>query len=398
MRRVVVLSGVLVLGWLICSSAAAMEELDLSALDAGYAGAPATGVPYVTNLDPQPGAEDVDPRVEIRFDLMCSREIDASSVLITVNGGEATPEFKEIDGGLSVSIPASQPYAELSEVVVEVEACAVDDALPPAPEEERCMAPFSYSFFIGGPRDVPPVIRFAGYGSSWISGDEGGKLQLIAVADDEGDPTDVLAVRVHYDGLPTPILLRDDGEHGDFAPGDNIFGIELEIEPGFRPSSFLLQLRASDRSGTYSDLWPYLSIEGEFYRSPPASPSPEEMMAIAMFGDLGEENPHRPRVLYAGYDGTKLSADQGGVVSLLALVDSPVDEPIERVELYLGVTPTGVELFDDGEHGDYAPGDRVYGLQVEIDGPVPPGDHLLSIVAEDAAGRLSPPWPYLVIH
>jgi len=370
-------------------------------------GATPSGIPYLTNIEPRPGQEHVPVDAVIRFDIVCDKEVDTNSIAITVDGVSATPELEQTEAGVSVEVTTEQGFTPESEVIVTVDACSVADegggfpwGDPSDDEEERCMETFSYSFFTEAPVNVPPRITIAGFGLSRLTEEQGGTLQILALTADDEDPSDVLSVRVYYDGLPTPILLHDDGRHGDFAANDNLFGCEIEVAAGFSKSAYLLQLRAFDRAGNPSEFWPYVTVaaRAEAYARPPALPSYEEMMAVALFGDLGSENAARPQIHFGGYLDTDLDPASGGTFKLVAFADSPVGTMIASVELYAGSEPTGLLLQDNGAHGDFAAGDGVYGISLDIDTAIPSGSYLLSIVARDVMGRLSSPWPYVTIQ
>ncbi len=71
----------------------------------------------------------------------------------------------------------------------------------------------------------------------------------------------IAEVEIYYQGLPTGVLLHDDGQHGDFDSGNGLFGLTFYIEPGMlAPGHYPFQLRATDIAGRQSDLWPYLTI------------------------------------------------------------------------------------------------------------------------------------------
>ena len=105
-----------------------------------------------------------------------------------------------------------------------------------------------------------------------------------------------------------------------------------------------------------------------------------------------------PYIMMAGYMDTDISYSDGGLFHMLAYV-SDMDSPVDFVEIYWEGQPTGAYLYDDGEHGDFEPGDDLWGLQIEV-GPnlVPEGDYLFELRAKDVDGNFSDIWPYLTIH
>ena len=86
---------------------------------------------------------------------------------------------------------------------------------------------------------------------------------------------------------------------------------------------------------------------------------------------------------------------------MMVLVGDPQGlSNILNVRLYVGLSPTGLYLYDDGQHCDFGPGDGVYGFCFDFQ----PGDLegaagqlLLEAVANDIDGNKSDIWPYLQI-
>ncbi|MBN1552472.1 hypothetical protein JW979_13440 [bacterium] len=104
-----------------------------------------------------------------------------------------------------------------------------------------------------------PFIMMAGYMDSDISYPEGGILTMLAYV--TGSSTPVEYVEIYWEGSPTGAYLYDDGLHGDFGAGDELWGFTMEIDPSVLPSGeYLLELRARDQNGNFSDIWPYLTI------------------------------------------------------------------------------------------------------------------------------------------
>jgi len=94
---------------------------------------------------------------------------------------------------------------------------------------------------------------------------------------------------------------------------------------------------------------------------------------------------------------TMLSASQGGMVTISAIVDPRHHLPAIEL-LYLG-QPTGAVLLDDGAHGDGNAGDGVYALQLPVDGSsaLPTGLYLLGLRSGTAGGQQNI-WPQLVVE
>jgi hypothetical protein len=103
-----------------------------------------------------------------------------------------------------------------------------------------------------------PLILGGGYRTSTI-GPHGGSLTLAVLVLPPSD-ADIASVELHLAGQPAGIALLDDGRHGDFAPGDGVYGLRLSLPPtgeSFEPPP-LLQVRAVDSVGRESNLWPAL--------------------------------------------------------------------------------------------------------------------------------------------
>ncbi|MGB3976544.1 MAG: lamin tail domain-containing protein [bacterium] len=103
-----------------------------------------------------------------------------------------------------------------------------------------------------------PKIFMAGFMDTRIHALTGGWFTMLAFV--TGD-LPIKTVELYYQGLPTGVLLHDNGKNNDFGAGDNIFGLSVYIGPGIiDPGSYPFQLRATDSEGKRSDLWPYLTI------------------------------------------------------------------------------------------------------------------------------------------
>lgn len=247
---------------------------------------------------------------------------------------------------------------------------------------------------------VEPVIQLAGFGESDFLHNAGGKIQILAwVTDPESD---IERVWVTLGGeLITD--LYDDGQHGDFAAGDGFYGFELNAppSPGEAPSGgpFRYQMRilAEDSHGYVSHIWPMLTVDS-FFGAPFRTP--------ANWWDINyhDDSNHwyspasdRPYIYMAGYMDTRVSKDQGGTVSLVAVTTGV--HPSRSVELYYYGLPTGVYLMDDGQNNDFGAGDGVFGLTFSVGpGVLEPGHYPLQLRAVDIHGGVSDLWPYLTIN
>ncbi len=109
-----------------------------------------------------------------------------------------------------------------------------------------------------------PRILAAGYFDTTIHEGIDVTLGILAVITDPNGRADINKVEVLYQGMPTGIMLQDDGQNGDLGIRDSIFGIKIPLRGedliGLA-GSYLLEIRASDTSGNTSTTWPYINIE-----------------------------------------------------------------------------------------------------------------------------------------
>jgi len=88
----------------------------------------------------------------------------------------------------------------------------------------------------------------------------------------------------------------------------------------------------------------------------------------------------------------------GETLSVVAMAQAfGEDNPIDRVELLFDGTPLGVILSDDGENGDDFAGDGIYSTLLAVPNGTPAGQYILQIIATDARGQQSEPWPQLYV-
>lgn len=118
---------------------------------------------------------------------------------------------------------------------------------------ERSYSTWSY------PSEFAPVIMMAGYMDSDISWTTGGRFRMLAWIWDPDD--DIDTVEIYFEGQPTGVFLKDDGMNGDFERSDGLFGILFDIpSEQVAPGTYVLELKAQDRMGNMSGLWPYLTV------------------------------------------------------------------------------------------------------------------------------------------
>ena len=107
----------------------------------------------------------------------------------------------------------------------------------------------------GGSR---PYIVAAGYTYSYLTV-HGGVVKLEAwVLDDDGD---IDRVEVFVNGVPTGLCLSDYGRYGDSTPNDGIYTYQAFFRDEILASGeHLFELKAFDKAGNESDLWPYVQV------------------------------------------------------------------------------------------------------------------------------------------
>ncbi|MCD6326823.1 hypothetical protein J7M28_04640 [bacterium] len=102
-----------------------------------------------------------------------------------------------------------------------------------------------------------------------------------------------------------------------------------------------------------------------------------------------------PQILAAGFMGTQ-QVSPGDALSVVAQpVASGAGNFIDSVELLYDGLPLGIYLNDEGLLGDGAAGDGLYSTTFELSPHIPSGQYLLQIIASDANGLRSTPWPQL---
>ena len=73
---------------------------------------------------------------------------------------------------------------------------------------------------------------------------------------------DISRVEVYLNGIPTGILLLDDGTQPDDTPDDGYFIKVFDVPANSRSEGLLLvQVIAFDRAGNISNVFPYIMVE-----------------------------------------------------------------------------------------------------------------------------------------
>ncbi len=139
--------------------------------------------------------------------------------------------------------------------------------------------------------------------------------------------------------------------------------------------------------------------------TPPDTPTPT-MTPTSTATPTITPTPHptiEPVIYLAGFGNTHYRAYSGGIIQILAWITDPLND-ITSVKAYYGGEPI-LELWDDGNHGDFGDGDGLYGFEMTVPPPdnqgrSSTGDLLrlqIKIVAEDNMGYSSSAWPYLTV-
>jgi len=115
-------------------------------------------------------------------------------------------------------------------------------------------------------RTVPlapiPVIFAGGFELTDINSITPCELQISAVPLPSAS-SPLSRVEVFYAGIPTGVLLNDQGVDGDYAAADGVFSVRVPIDPqqvGLEAGMFLLNIVARTADGQSSDPWPRLII------------------------------------------------------------------------------------------------------------------------------------------
>ncbi len=240
-----------------------------------------------------------------------------------------------------------------------------------------------------------PSIVMAGYGTTYLTAANGGALNMIAwVMDPEDDA--IAGVEMYYAGQPTGVTLPE------MIPDSGFYQLTMNLSGGIPATQFILELMATDSQNTPSTLWPYLTVRDYPWTKsgttsyPPQTENHWWVEAHRISG--GAAGPGGPFVYAAGYNMSTVSFQDGGMLNIVAVIVDPGDT-ISRVELLYQGMPTGVLLRDDGVSGDFAAGDGIYGLAVNIPADtLAPSEFMFSIEASNTNGESSDHWPYLVIH
>ncbi|MBN1593777.1 MAG: hypothetical protein JW941_11090, partial [Candidatus Coatesbacteria bacterium] len=107
---------------------------------------------------------------------------------------------------------------------------------------------------------------------------------------------------------------------------------------------------------------------------------------------------NRPVIVEAGFLDTNISSSEQGAFTAIAYVIDPDGlGEVQSVRLNYNGSFTGMYLLDDGTGGDDVAGDSLFTLKTLIEPGMPIGEHIVSMIAVDAAGLESVEWPYVEV-
>lgn len=205
--------------------------------------------PYVKDHHPPRYSEGVKTDETVSF-MICdsNKGVDEDSIEILSNlGNSFSKELTE--EGVFVKYDDRLPVG----FRVEIEVLASDFA-----EIPNKMPKHIFTFKTVKSMNNPPVILWAGFGSSKIYEEYGGLLTIWAKVQDPDN--DVVEVQLYYSDLYTGLSLNDDGNHGDNIASDGIFSRSLSLPPGIPKGEYSFELKAIDSEGHSSIYWPFIKV------------------------------------------------------------------------------------------------------------------------------------------
>ena len=362
--------------------------------------------------------------------------VSPGSIRLWVNNVEVStnPNFRKeqetpgSDALYDCTFTPANPFSEGQVVTVQVQA---------ADRNDNWMDTVEWSFTCSA---VPAVV-LGGWGSTGIYVSDIGEFEAWALVE-YGEGMDMIrnvqmytmhpATKMHY---PVGIFLNLIG----FYEGHGVFYyheyMPRATQVGMLP---IYEIAAEDIYGSFSSLWPYLTIVDRSSSKSPPTPEqrfdptdvPWRMQALmdnhgatlpddasgifrASVGAAHEPPSLRsdgsspiplgnmkPVIFVGGFYPPAVDISQTSDVLLKALVLDPNGpEDIERVEIYVDGMPTGIMMLDDGSQTDDEPGDGFYVRSFTLEANSRPGGLvLLQIVAFDYSGFASNVYPYVTVE
>ncbi len=183
-------------------------------------------------------------------------------------------------------------------------------------------------------------------------------------------------VELYWENFPTSWKLYDDGTHGDSTANDGRYTRWLKLSAYYLPPhEYKMYVVAFDKQGRTSEKVPYVILVERN----------ETILRPAISGR---------HIWYSPVD--IASTHDLGFLWIIAKVEHPFGRNhIAKVEITYMNQPTGIELIDDGLHGDLEKEDGYYGLlffyeKLETQSPV---EVDIGIESTDIDGITSSPWP-----
>ncbi len=388
--------------------------------------------PVLTSRRPANNAYNVSVDTDIFFKVADTGVgVSPDSIRLWVNNVEVSldPNFskeQETAGSDAVYnctfVPAS-PFTEGQVVTLQVQA---------ADKNGNIMAPVTWSFTCS----AVPAVAMAGWGNTGIYVSDIGEFEAWALVE-YGEGMDMIrnvqmyvmnaATKRHH---PVGIFLDLIG----YFEGHGVFYYhEYMARAGLVGMLPIYEIAAEDIYGSFSSLWPYLTIvDGSRRKSPPMldqgfdpTDVPWRIQALMdKYGPTPPDDPSgvfraslaggsapqgstpiplvnaQPVIFVGGFYPPAVDISQTSDVLLKALVVDPNGpEDIERVEIYVDGMPTGIMMLDDGSQTDDEPGDGFYVRSFTLEANSrPPGLVMLQIIAFDYAGNVSNVYPYITVE
>ena len=110
--------------------------------------------------------------------------------------------------------------------------------------------------------NMKPVVFVGGFYPPAVDISQTSDVLFKAMVIDPNGQDDIERVEIYVDGIPTGIMMLDDGSQTDDEPGDGFYVRSFTLEANSRPAGLvLLQVVAFDYSGAVSNVYPYVTVE-----------------------------------------------------------------------------------------------------------------------------------------
>ncbi|MBN2208129.1 MAG: VCBS repeat-containing protein [Candidatus Coatesbacteria bacterium] len=234
-----------------------------------------------------------------------------------------------------------------------------------------------------------PAILAAGIDPPTFSSSEGALVSFTCYIDHPDGPDAIERVELLYGDYATGIVLNDSGADGDAVASDSVFSYRVSVTPNaLTAGSYLLSMRATDKSGITATDWPFLPGAARYDCY---SISPGDYRSSTWLDET-----LRPSIRLGGASARRLDANGPPFLRIIALVTHP-DGPqsIENVAVLFRGIQTGIFLSDSGTDGDDTAGDSIFTLVLEVPEVNALAGATLELLATDVQGNSSPVFPYL---